>query len=96
LVPVAGPGHWNDPDMLIIGDFHLKYSLKRFWSHFSYEESKTQFAMWAIFAAPLYMSNDLRNISDMAVEILLNVEIIAVNQDPLGMQVKKAKTNVTI
>jgi alpha-N-acetylgalactosaminidase len=78
LVPAAKPGQWNDPDMLIIGDFSL-----------SYEESKTQFAIWAVIAAPLFMSNDLRTLSQEALEIISNKEIIAVNQDPLGIQGKR-------
>jgi len=75
LIAHAGPGHWNDPDMLIVGDYSL-----------SYEESKTQFAFWALFAAPLLISNDLRTISSNALEILLNREVIAIDQDPLGEQ----------
>jgi len=75
LIPAAKPGQWNDPDMLIIGDFSL-----------SYDESKAQFALWAIMAAPLLMSNDLRTISPEALEILRNSEVIAVNQDVLGIQ----------
>ncbi|KAI5739445.1 hypothetical protein M8J77_019402 [Diaphorina citri] len=71
----AGPGHWNDPDMLIIGNFGL-----------SYEQSKQQMAIWAILAAPLIMSNDLENIKPEFKEILQNKKIIAVNQDPLGIQ----------
>jgi len=78
LVPAAKPGQWNDPDMLIIGDFSL-----------SFDESKAQFAIWAIIAAPLLMSNDLRTISPEALSILRNKEIIAVNQDPLGIQGKR-------
>ncbi|KAI2656930.1 Alpha-galactosidase A [Labeo rohita] len=62
LVPVAGPGGWNDPDM------------------------QTQMALWAIMAAPLLMSNDLRNICPKAKELLQNKQIIAINQDPLGKQ----------
>lgn len=73
MIPVAGPGNWNDPDMLIIGDFSL-----------SYEQSKAQFAMWSIMASPLIMSTDLRSISPWAKEILQNSEVIAVNQDKLG------------
>lgn len=72
----AGPGHWNDPDMLVIG---MKDGL-------NYEESKTQMSLWAILAAPFLMSNDLRTIDDWAKEILLNKEVIAVDQDPLGLQ----------
>ena len=72
----AGPGHWNDPDMLLIG---MKNGLNK-------DESETQMGIWAIIAAPLYMSNDLRDIDDWAKEILLNKEVIAVDQDPLGIQ----------
>ena len=52
----------------------------------STDESKAQMSIWAIIAAPLYMSNDLRSISSEAREILLNKEVIAVNQDPAGLQ----------
>ncbi|XP_062918719.1 alpha-N-acetylgalactosaminidase [Mobula hypostoma] len=75
LQPAAGPGRWNDPDMLIIGDFGL-----------SIEESKSQMALWAILAAPLFMSNDLRTISRSDVEILQNKLLIKISQDPLGIQ----------
>nr|XP_006011127.2 PREDICTED: alpha-N-acetylgalactosaminidase-like [Latimeria chalumnae] len=78
LQPAAGPGHWNDPDMLIIGDFGL-----------SYEQSRAQMALWAILAAPLFMSNDLRTISKEAKEILQNKLLIQINQDPLGIQGKR-------
>ncbi len=66
---------WNlaitkDPDMLLVGDFGLSAS-----------EEHTQFALWAIFAAPLFMSNNLREISVQSRDILQNTEIIAVNQD---------------
>jgi alpha-N-acetylgalactosaminidase len=75
IVPNAGPGHWNDPDMLIIGNFGL-----------SYEQSKSQFALWAIWASPLLMSVDLRTIKPDYKAILQNRKIIAVNQDILGIQ----------
>jgi len=75
LVPAAGPGHWNDMDMLIIGNFGL-----------SYEQSKTQMGFWCLLASPLLMSADLRSISKEAFEIMQNKEVIAINQDPLGMQ----------
>ncbi|EDW12312.1 alpha-N-acetylgalactosaminidase [Drosophila mojavensis] len=75
IAPNAGPGHWNDPDMLIIGNFGL-----------SYEQAKTQFAIWSILAAPLLMSVDLRTIRPEFKEILLNRKIISVDQDPLGIQ----------
>ncbi|XP_053550430.1 alpha-N-acetylgalactosaminidase [Bombina bombina] len=78
LQPAAAPGRWNDPDMLIIGDFGL-----------SYEQAKSQMAMWAILAAPLFMSNDLRTISSEARGILQNRLAIYINQDFLGRQGKQ-------
>ncbi|CAL8287344.1 unnamed protein product [Merluccius merluccius] len=75
LQPAAGPGRWNDPDMLIIGNFGL-----------SVEQARTQMALWAIMAAPLIMSNDLRSLSNDARAILQNRAAIAINQDPRGIQ----------
>eukprot|EP00483_Globobulimina_turgida_P008066 UN08082 len=72
---VAGPGNWNDPDMIVVGQKGL-----------SLGEQETQFALWAIFAAPLLMANDLRTISAESKALLLNKEIIDINQDPLGKQ----------
>ncbi|KAK7097148.1 alpha-N-acetylgalactosaminidase-like [Littorina saxatilis] len=71
----AGPGNWNDPDMIIVGDYGL-----------SYVQQRVQMAMWAIMAAPLYMSNDLRNIKPESRDLLLNKRVIAINQDPMGVQ----------
>ncbi|KAM6143978.1 alpha-galactosidase A [Erethizon dorsatum] len=75
IVDVAGPGGWNDPDMLVIGNFGL-----------SWDQQITQMALWAIMAAPLLMSNDLRQISPQAKALLQNKDVIAINQDPLGKQ----------
>ncbi|XP_076468477.1 alpha-N-acetylgalactosaminidase-like [Babylonia areolata] len=72
---VAGPGGFNDPDMLVVGDFGL-----------SYYQQKAQFGMWAMFASPLFMSVDLRTITQEALDILKNKNVIAINQDPLGAQ----------
>jgi alpha-N-acetylgalactosaminidase len=71
----AAPGHFNDPDMLIIGNFGL-----------SYEQCKVQMAIWAILAAPLLMSTDLRTIRPEYKAILQNKKIIAIDQDKLGIQ----------
>lgn len=79
--PVAGPGNWNDPDMLIIGGYGL-----------SVDEQKAQFAIWSVLAAPLLMSNDLRNIPKESQQILQNMEIINVNQDSLGKQARKVSS----
>lgn len=75
IQPHAGPGHWNDPDMLLIGNFGL-----------TIDQSKSQMAIWAILAAPLLMSTDLKNIRPEFREILINQPVIDVNQDELGIQ----------
>lgn len=75
MVKTAGPGAWNDPDMLLIGDTGLSHS-----------EQQIQMAMWSIWAAPLLMSNDLSLVSERARAILQNREVIAVNQDVGGWQ----------
>ncbi|KAK6176934.1 hypothetical protein SNE40_015137 [Patella caerulea] len=71
----SGPGGWADPDMLVVGDFGL-----------SYEQERTQFGMWAMFASPLLMSVDLRNIRNESKALLQNKNILAINQDPMGKQ----------
>lgn len=71
----AGPGHWNDPDMLIIGNFGL-----------SFDQAQVQMAVWCVLAAPLIMSNDLRHIKPEFLGILSNSMAIKINQDPLGVQ----------
>ncbi|XP_075168178.1 alpha-N-acetylgalactosaminidase isoform X2 [Haematobia irritans] len=75
IQPHAGPGHWNDPDMLILGNYGL-----------SYDQSKLQMAVWSILAAPLIMSNDLASVRPEIKAILQNKYVIAVDQDPLGIQ----------
>ncbi|TNN61581.1 Alpha-N-acetylgalactosaminidase [Liparis tanakae] len=88
LAPAAGPGKWNDPDMLIAGDFGL-----------SMEQSRSQMALWAIMAAPLFMSNDLRTISSGARSILQNKMVITINQDAMGIQgrrIVKEKNDINV
>ncbi len=65
MVSAAGPGHWNDPDMLMVGNPGLSLS-----------EQKVQFFIWAILAAPLYISSDLRSISAASLAVLKNSEVI--------------------
>ena len=73
LSPYAGPGKWNDPDMLEIGNGGM-----------TADEYKTHFSLWCMIASPLIAGNDLRNMTDETKEILTNKEVIAVDQDPLG------------
>ena len=57
----------------------------------SYDQSRTQMALWAIMAAPLIMSTDLRTIKQEFKDILLNQDVIKINQDPLGIQGRRVK-----
>src|SRR6266516_2656312 len=78
LAPWAKPGHWNDPDMLEIGNGAM-----------SETEYKTHMSLWAMLAAPLLAGNDLRNMSPEILAILTNREVIAVDQDKEGKQGKQ-------
>ena len=71
----AGPGHWNDPDMLEVGNGGM-----------TTEEYRAHFSLWSILAAPLIAGNDLRDMKPEIHDILTNKEVIAVNQDPLGSE----------
>jgi alpha-galactosidase len=75
-----GPGHWNDPDMLEVGNGGM-----------STEEDRAHFSMWALFSAPLLVGADLTKMSADTKSILLNKEVIAVDQDPLGVQGNRVK-----
>ncbi|XP_032520190.2 alpha-N-acetylgalactosaminidase [Danaus plexippus] len=75
IAKYAGPGRWNDPDMLLIGNFGL-----------SLDQARVQMAVWSILAAPLLMSVDLATIRPEFKEVLLNKDIIAIDQDELGKQ----------
>ncbi|MGI4020340.1 MAG: glycoside hydrolase family 27 protein [Janthinobacterium lividum] len=79
---IAGPGHWNDADMMLVGVGSDGGRLKVM----SEEEQKAHFSMWCMIASPLIMGNDLRSVSKETLAILTNKEAIAVNQDALGMQ----------
>lgn len=80
LESYAGPGHWNDPDMLEVGNGAL-----------SHDENVAHFSLWCVLAAPLMLGNDIRAMSDDVLAIITNREMIAVNQDPLGRQGRKVR-----
>ncbi|WP_285743616.1 carbohydrate-binding protein [Lentzea sp. NBRC 105346] len=75
LAQYAGPGHWNDPDMLEVGNGGMTAT-----------EYRTHFSLWAIMSAPLLIGADLRKVNDDTFTILKNTDVIAVDQDPLGRQ----------
>jgi alpha-galactosidase len=81
LQKYAGPGHWNDPDMLEVGNGKL-----------SLAENRSHFSMWAMLAAPLLAGNDLPNMKPETKAILMNREVIAIDQDKLGKQGRRVYT----
>jgi alpha-galactosidase len=82
LESYAGPGRWNDPDMLEVGNGGMTIA-----------EYRSHFSLWCLLAAPLMAGNDLRSMSREVAAILTNREVIAVDQDPLGMQGRRVKRN---
>ena len=75
LEAYSGPGHWNDPDMLEVGNGGM-----------TTDEYRAHFSMWCMLSAPLMAGNDIRKMTPEIKEILLNKEAIALDQDPLGKQ----------
>jgi alpha-galactosidase len=73
----AGPGHWNDPDMMEVGN------------GLTPNEDRAHFSMWCMLAAPLIAGNDIRNMDEETKSVLTNKDVIAVNQDSLGIQAFK-------
>jgi hypothetical protein len=89
LSSYAGPGHWNDPDMLEVGNGNL-----------TQEENKSHFSLWCMMNAPLILGNDIRKFilpdgtvdkENAVYKILTNKDMIAINQDPLGIQCRRFK-----
>ena len=80
LEAFAGPGHWNDPDMLEVGNGGM--TIPEYRAHFSF---------WALLAAPLIAGNDVRSMTPEIAEILTNAEVIAVNQDKLGREGRRIR-----
>jgi alpha-galactosidase len=82
LESYAGPGHWNDPDMLEVGNGGMTTS-----------EYRAHFSLWGILAAPLIAGNDLRDMTPQIREILTRKEVIAVDQDAAGIQGRRVRKN---
>jgi alpha-galactosidase len=105
LAPYAGPGHWNDPDMLVVGcSYTPNLQAGRVFDlvselvggeGLSDNECQAHFSLWAMMAAPLIAGNDVRTMPDSIRKILLNKEVIAVDQDPLGKQCVEAWKDLT-
>ena len=80
LESYAGPGHWNDPDMLEVGNGGMTAT-----------EYRAHFSLWCLLSAPLMAGNDLRSMPAEIKEILTNREVIAIDQDALGLQGRRVK-----
>jgi len=80
LESFAGPGHWNDPDMLEVGNGGMTIT-----------EYRSHFSLWSILAAPLIAGNDLSNMTPEIHDILTNKDVISVDQDPLGREGRRVR-----
>lgn len=78
--PLAGPGGWNDPDMI---------NVQNPGGHLTLNENRLYFGLWAIMKSPLLLSSNLPKLSAEIIEIINNTEVIAINQDKLGVQARK-------
>jgi alpha-galactosidase len=78
IAPSAVVGHWNDPDMLEVGNGHM-----------TTDEYRTHFSLWCLLRAPLLAGNDLRDMTDDTKSILMNTDVIAIDQDPAGLPMKR-------
>ena len=84
LYPYAGPGHWNDPDMLVVGKVGWSDNLRD--SRLTPDEQYTHISLWALLAANMLIGCDIAQIDDFTFNLLCNNEVNAVNQDVLGIQ----------
>jgi alpha-galactosidase len=86
--PYSGPGHWNDPDMLVVGQ--LGWGPKLHATRLTPDEQYSHISMWCMLAAPLLLGCDLERLDTFTLGLLTNDEVLAIDQDPLG----KAATRV--
>ena len=92
FIDVAGPGAWNDPDQLLVGNTpcpQTNFTHNPRWmkcTSYTRDEERSQLAIWSIIAAPLLISVDIEKMPDASKADLLNPEILAVNSDALGRQ----------
>jgi alpha-galactosidase len=91
LADYAGPGHWNDPDMLVIGLYGKgMYTSPKGWPSPNDVEYRSQMSLWCLMASPLHATCDLRKMNDATKSILTHPGVIGINQDPLGKQARRA------
>ena len=90
----AGPGHWNDPDMMVVGQMGLLEKQRA--SHLTADELYTHVSLWAIMAAPLILGCDLEHLDAFTRGLITNDEVLAIDQDELGRQGVRIATNGAI
>ena len=87
----ASPGHWNDPDMLVIGKVGWGPRLRD--SHLTANEQYIHITLWTLLASPLLLGNDLTQMDDFEIGLVTNDEVLAVHQDPLGKPADRVSRN---
>jgi alpha-galactosidase len=91
LAKYAGPGHWNDPDMLVVGKVGWGPSLHP--THLTPNEQYTHITMWCLLSSPLLIGCDMTQLDPFTLSLLTNDEVLAVNQDPLGQEASRIYSN---
>lgn len=86
--PYAKPGHWNDPDMLVVGNVGWGPNLHP--TRLTPDEQYTHISLWCLLSAPLLIGCDLKTLDDFTLNLLTNDEVLALDQDPLGYQARQA------
>ena len=89
-VPFAGPGHWNDPDMLVVG--YVGWGSQLHLTHLTPDEQYTHITMWCMLSAPLLIGCDLSRLDPFTLNLLDNDEVLAVDQDALGQEASRVAT----
>jgi alpha-galactosidase len=84
--PLSGPGHWNDPDMLVVGWVDVGRGRNLHPSRLTADEQYTHITLWSLLAAPLLIGCDMARLDEFTLNLLTNDEVLAVNQDSLGKQ----------
>jgi alpha-galactosidase len=87
LEAFAGPGHWNDPDMLVVGQLGWGPNLHP--TRLTQNEQVTHITLWSLLAAPLLIGCDLSQLDEFTLALLTNPEVLEVSQDPLGRQARR-------
>ncbi|WPV63942.1 alpha-L-arabinofuranosidase C-terminal domain-containing protein [Chitinophaga sp. LS1] len=94
LAPYAGPGKWNDPDMMIVGQVGWGESLHP--SRLTPDEQYTHVSLWSLLSAPLLIGCDISKLDSFTLNLLTNDEVIAIDQDTLGKQAVRVKDNIWV